>query len=204
MKELIVISSAEYIAGEIALVNGLFDAGMGLFHLRKPGTLLVSYRTLLNGINPDFRDKVVLHQFHESGALEGIHRFHFSEAERQRLWTKDQRFGSEIKGSSASTILSTSIHSLEQADELMDFDYVFFGPVFDSISKPGRKGIDLHHFILPVHLKAKLVALGGITQDNIAEVFDLGFDKAAVLGALWNNPSEAPSTFKQISKNANG
>jgi len=202
MKELIVISSAECFEGEIALVNRLFDAGMEVFHLRKPGISVTSHRALLNEIHPEFRDKVVLHQFHESGASEGIHRFHFSAAERQRMWIKDRGFGSKIKGIPASMILSTSVHSLDEADELIDFDYAFFGPMFDSISKPDYKGIDLAGFKLPGHLKTKLVALGGITTDNIAQVFDMGFDKAAVLGALWNNPSEALSTFKKISKNA--
>lgn len=202
MKELIVISSAEYIAGEMELVNRLFDAGMELFHLRKPGISYKLHYALLNGIHPEFRDQVVLHQFHESGTLAGIHRFHLSAAARQKLRAKDQRFGRKIKSTSASAILSTSIHSLDEANQLIDFDYAFFGPVFDSISKPGYKGINIADFKLPGHLKTKLVALGGITADNITQVFDMGFDKAAILGALWNNPLEALSTFKQISKNA--
>ena len=110
----------------------------------------------------------------------------------------------KIKAGSSSPILSTSIHSLDEADGLVDFDYAFFGPLFDSISKPGYKGKDLAGFKLPGHLKTKLVALGGITPDNITQVFDMGFDKAAILGSLWNNPSQALSIFKQISKNANG
>lgn len=202
MKELVVISSAECFEGEMMLVNRLFDAGMVLFHLRKPGVSLASHCAFLNEIHPEFRDQVVLHQFHDPGASEGFHRFHFSAAERQRFWAKDQAFISKIKADSESVILSTSIHSLEEADELVDFDYAFFGPLFNSISKPGYKGINLAGFKLPGHLKTKLVALGGITSDNITQVVDMGFDKAAILGALWNNPLEALSTFKQISKNA--
>ena len=184
------------------LVNRLFDAGMVLFHWRKPGISLASHFALLNEIHPEFRDQVVLHQFHDPGALEGFHRFHFSSAERKRLWAKDEGFISKIKADSESVILSTSIHSLEEADELVDFDYAFFGPVFDSISKPGYKGMNLAGLKLPGYLKTELVALGGITADNITQVFDMGFDKAAILGALWNDPLKVLSTFTQISKNA--
>jgi len=83
-----------------------------------------------------------------------------------------------------------SVHSFE---ELKNFDYkeiILIGPIFDSISKPGYKSKfskeELKTGIANWHSRTKLYALGGIDSENIGELAELGFDGAAVLGAVWN------------------
>ena len=70
------------------------------------------------------------------------------------------------------------------------YDYVFMSPVYDCISKEG-----ILSGYTPEELRAagkeriidtKVMALGGITPDNILEIKDFGFGGAVVLGDLWN------------------
>ena len=64
-------------------------------------------------------------------------------------------------------------------------DYVAFGPVFESSTKPGRapRGVDALSAVARGKTKP-LVAVGGITAENLDSVFDSGADSAAMIGAL--------------------
>lgn len=64
-------------------------------------------------------------------------------------------------------------------------DYVAFGPVFASSTKPGRapRGVDALAAVAREKTKP-LVAVGGITDENLDSVFDAGADSAALIGAL--------------------
>ncbi|MCL2101946.1 MAG: thiamine phosphate synthase [Fibromonadales bacterium] len=96
-----------------------------------------------------------------------------------------------------------SAHSFEELKKIKGREIVLLGPVFDSISKHGYKskfskkelqaGIAEWRDFAPENSKTKLYALGGIESENINELAKLGFDGAAVLGAVWNyaDPVEA-------------
>jgi len=91
-----------------------------------------------------------------------------------------------------------SAHSFEELEKT-SADICFLSPVFDSISKFGYKAKYNHQelkdgiaawrdFQKKENLSQKLFALGGVAAENIAELASLGFDGAAVLGAVWHNP----------------
>jgi thiamine-phosphate diphosphorylase len=64
-------------------------------------------------------------------------------------------------------------------------DYVAFGPVFESPTKPGRAPRGVDDLAAVARGKTKpLVAVGGITEENLDSVFDSGADSAAMIGAL--------------------
>ena len=95
---------------------------------------------------------------------------------------------------------STSVHSLEAYNALpVHFSYAFLGPVFDSISKPGYEAVSFD-FSKKEELPVKLVGLGGIGAGNVKQVLEMGFDGAALLGAIWN--SEDPITELKNCKDA--
>ncbi|PYQ37318.1 MAG: hypothetical protein DMF55_01485 [Acidobacteria bacterium] len=64
-------------------------------------------------------------------------------------------------------------------------DYVAFGPVFESSTKPGRPPRGVEALAQVAREKTKpLVAVGGITEESLDPVFDAGADSAAIVGAL--------------------
>ena len=67
-------------------------------------------------------------------------------------------------------------------------DYVAFGPVFASPTKAGRAPRGVEALAAVARGKTKpLVAVGGITEENLDSVLDAGADSAAVIGALSAN-----------------
>lgn len=68
-------------------------------------------------------------------------------------------------------------------------DYVAFGSFFASPTKPvaGRAGLDLLRDSAPL-IHVPLVAIGGITLGNAAQLLDAGADSLAVLSALFDAP----------------
>lgn len=181
---------------DAVLINALFDEGMEVFHLRKPSAAAPEIQHLLEKIKQDHYAKVALHHHHQLAERFGIKRLHYTEERRKKTdvkeWSllKDQGFH-----------LSTSIHQIEEASTISDqFDYVFFGPVFNSISKKGYMATVTENFIVPGK-KTKLVAIGGIDENNVSMPLQKGFDGVAVLGAIWQSADPVKS-FKQIKKHA--
>ena len=79
-----------------------------------------------------------------------------------------------------------SFADVEAIDE--NEDYCFLSPIFDSISKKGYSANfdnqELKEF-LKKDRKTKVIALGGLTEENYLEVIQLGFDGGAFLGSVW-------------------
>lgn len=191
--ELIVISKPSFFEGEAALINELFESGMERFHLRKEGAEKHEYEQLLGNINPEYLERIALHQFHELAADFGIQRLHFPEAQRKQ--------GQHLLLSpSEADNLSTSIHNIDQITDLENFKYTFYGPVFQSISKKDYPSVVPESFKLRNSTKVKVIALGGITPEKIDLISAMGFDGAAILGSLWNTPELAVNHFKKSSE----
>jgi thiamine-phosphate pyrophosphorylase len=89
-------------------------------------------------------------------------------------------------------IIGISTHSPDQAlDALKDSpDYIAIGPLFDTESKYGDLirgiGTDIIKRIKEAS-RIPVVAIGGITGENIKSVFESGADSAAMISALYRN-----------------
>lgn len=83
-----------------------------------------------------------------------------------------------------------STHDRFQASASGRAEYIGFGPVFASTTKPGEKvargpaRLAEAVFASPV----PVVAIGGITVENLAEVKEAGAAAWAVIGAIWGAP----------------
>lgn len=190
----IVISDAICFENEADLINQLFENGMSIFHLRKPDIDIESYARIISLIAPSYHDRIALHQFHELVKdFPLIKRLHYPEKLRAN--------GYEHK---EGIILSTSIHDLSTMDKLEHFEYAFYGPVFNSISKPGYPALSAAKLSLPAGKDGiKLIALGGIELDKVEKIKHLGFDGMAVLGAVWSNKKESVLKLKSLTDKYN-
>ncbi|WEK17487.1 MAG: thiamine phosphate synthase [Candidatus Pedobacter colombiensis] len=192
--KLIVISDPVYFKDEARLINRLFEAGMSLFHLRKEGFTRQAYAALIAGIDECYHDRIAMHQFHElAGDFPLIKRLHYPE------WLRKETIASDLAAIMDNYTLSTSIHHLANLKNLAGFAYTFYGPVFNSISKPGYTGTANTDFVLPEHSNhTKVIALGGITAEKIEQVKQMDFDGFAVLGAIWSKKEEAVNNLKKL------
>jgi thiamine-phosphate pyrophosphorylase len=84
-------------------------------------------------------------------------------------------------------IVGRSVHSVEAAvhAEEQSADFVEVGAVYQTVSKPGvtPAGVELVRAVArAVHVP--IVAVGGVTAENVAEVVEAGADGVAVIGAV--------------------
>lgn len=188
--KLIVISAEKEISGEASIINNLFAAGLQLLHWRKPGAEPALTQQFLQQLNPAYHNRVVLHQHFELSTRFKVKGIHLNEINR-----------GQIKAMQGYKIISTSFHTWgELVGDGNIYEYVFLSPVFNSLSKPGYlAALNLIELAarLPLYNKLPVIALGGITAENIMRIKETGFKGAAVLGSIWqaNNPVTA---FKEL------
>ncbi len=185
---LVVLSPEDDDPRESAALRAMCAGGLERYHVRKPGWSAARLERWLSAVGPEWRGRLVLHQHHSLAARLGIDGFHWRDGEAEA--TPPRR--------SASAWCSRSCHDLETLEAALGhYDSLFFGPLFPSLSKPGygpRPGIVLGalesrlHARTPLERRTRVLALGGITAARLATVQAMGFDGAAVLGAVWQAP----------------
>ncbi len=182
---MIIISSPTPQVGEIETIHSLFENGLELLHVRKPEFTKLEMEVFVTAIRQEYRNQLSLHSHHQLAEAVGINRIHFKEKKRNE--TSENCLKDWKKRGFK---LSTSIHSLSDFEKLSNvFDYAFFGPVFESISKPKYvSDIDFEKELKQRNNnKTELIALGGITSERIKTALNYGFDDVALLGTIWNS-----------------
>jgi thiamine-phosphate pyrophosphorylase len=195
---LILISRPEHNATELAVLPALFAAGLARFHVRKPGWSAARVEAFVRAVPAQYHARLVLHghpQLVRQCQLGGLHLTASQRAATPRRPTL--RPGQS---------LSTSFHSLEEISRTRRrYDYVFLSPIFDSISKSGyASGFSLPTLQTQLPRTAtrsnnhpQVLALGGITADNIGLLSPIDFAGAAVLGSIWQS-ADPVAAFQQV------
>ncbi len=104
-------------------------------------------------------------------------------------------------------LVGCSVHSLQEAVDAAraGADYVTFGNVFTTASHPGfpPKGLDMLRAVVQ-GVDVPVVAVGGITPDNLADVLATGCAGIAVIGAILEapDPAAAALAFRQVLERA--
>jgi len=200
---LVVISSPTAVANEASIINSLFDEGLEVLHLRKPDIAMDEMRSLLQKIKPQYHHQISLHQHHGAADDFGIRRLHYKQPPNPQRGLKHPLASIEAPfGGMGAAVLSTSIHQLDEYIALSaSYEYIFFGPVFDSISKAGYTSWLSSDFVFPVQPgRPGVIAIGGISPTNIRKVKEMKFDGAAALGTIWSKPEESIMQFKMLQK----
>lgn len=180
--EWIVITSPGFIQGEADFIDRLFGHGLDRLHLRKPGADIGECRRLLDGISREWLPQIVVHDnfglCREYG-LGGVH-----------LNGRNPMAPPNHEGS-----VSRSCHSMEEISRYKgECDYLTLSPIFNSISKQGYMAA-----FGPGQLAAardsglidrRVIALGGVTLENIPRVKELGFGGVAILGDVWQRMAD--------------
>ncbi len=189
-----IISNPEPVKKEFEIINHLLKNNSLTFHLRKPNFTKNELKRYLDNISESLHHKIVIHNHHNlinDYDLKGIH---FTQHNKGNLLDYEKLTCSK----------SISTHSIDELSAYpFPFDYYFLSPIFQSISKPGYGGDvfnlqELEKFIKS-NSEKKIVALGGINANNIAQIASLGFHRAAILGTFWQY-CEVLSNYNDINK----
>lgn len=184
---IILISNPAPVNNEHEIISQIFDEGLKIFHLRKKEFQENEMRTFIENIPQKYRRRIVLHSHYHLAADYGLKGIHVP-----AVYAGEMQAGT----------LSVSFHSPEEIlKSELAFDYGFLSPVFDSISKEGYKSRfkpdELKLFLND--RKEKIIALGGLDEDKIETVKDLGFSGIALLGAVWQSKHPVDK-YKRVSE----
>jgi thiamine-phosphate pyrophosphorylase len=100
-----------------------------------------------------------------------------------------------------SLLVGRSVHNLDEAGQAEEdgASYLFLGPLFPTPSHPGEKGLGLGPYREAV-LRAGIpvVAIGGVTSDNVRLVAQAGGSGAAAIRAYYaeTDPAETARAFR--------
>ena len=198
--KLILITPPTYFVEEDKIITALFEEGLDILHLRKPDTAPMFAERLLTLIPEQYHKRIVVHghfYLKDEFNLKGINLNH-----------RNPNLPENYKGH-----ISRSCHSLEEIKEYKrQCDYMLLSPVFDSISKNDYHANYTPEEIRKAHkagiIDKKVIALGGISTENIRTIKKYGFGGAAILGDIWDrfdehetiDYTEVIRRFKQLKK----
>lgn len=189
----ILITLPDFFEGEASLINLAFKHGVDILHLRKPGASQAEMRTLLDSIDSVHYKHIVLHDCFELCAEYSLMGVHLN-SRNPVLMPGYERYS-----------LSRSCHSIKELVRYLGdcgYNYFFLSPIFDSVSKQGYSSAftyeELHRYGEGGIINDRVMALGGITLDNVAIVRELGFGGAAVLGDVWGRKDDRDEFVRRI------
>lgn len=176
--KLIVVTAPTFFVEEDKIITALFEEGLDILHLRKPETPAMYSERLLTLIPAKYHKRIITHEhfyLQEEFSLMGIH-----------LNTRNPKEPHDYSGH-----ISCTCHSLDKVQNKKHFyDYLFLSPIYNCITKSGvTSGFtaeELRQAGKSKVIDSRVMALGGITPDNILEIKDYGFGGAVVMGDLWN------------------
>ena len=195
----IVLSAQRSVENETEQVINLFKNGLKRFHLRKPHYSIKRMRAYLDKIPKEYHNRIVIHSHHQLALKYHLKGIHLTSKQRKKGFLRKLRI-KLIKYKKPKLTVSTSFHSISELDQFNDlYDYVFLSPIFDSISKKDYQS-GFKEFRLTSAIQSsnfKVVALGGVDNNNVHKAFNMGFWGSAFLGTIWTK-GDSLEKFIQI------
>jgi thiamine-phosphate pyrophosphorylase len=187
---IIVVTAEQDIDNELQSINSILDTGLKLLHVRKYNFSDDDMCQFIHGIDPQYRNRLVMHSHHHLAEMLNLNRLHFNEKDRKAK--KQDQYSKVI-------IRSTSVHSIADFNQLdKQWSYALLSPMFSSISKPGhgKEHTVRHELKLRNNQQVQLIGLAGIHDENIIPLYEDGVDGVALLGAIWNSDQPVLSLKK--------
>ncbi len=175
-----VITPHEIADDEALKVTALLRTGAAdVVHLRHPGATLRQMRFLIESVPQCWHGRLRLH-----GHFALLDEFNLAGPHLNSRCPEWHRPVLPGAGHWHPTI-TRSCHSASELADIDRYEYVTLSPVYPSISKPGYGAVSPLSHLTPDVAGKPVVALGGVTPQNLDELHRAGFSGAALLGAVW-------------------
>lgn len=172
----------------VELGTWLFDHGVSVVQLRAKGATTATRTRMARALMPVARAHgavLLVNDDVEAARASGAHGVHLGQDDGP-VQAARARLG-------PAAIVGRSTHTLAQVRAVAEVDYIGFGPVFSTRTKhtgwsprgPALLAQAVAASVVPV------VAIGGITPDNLPAVSAAGAAGWAVVGGLWGAPDRA-------------
>lgn len=169
----IAITTSHIRGDEPDMIRTILNHGWERVHLRHPDASLRDIRRIIEAVPQKYHNRLRIH-----GHFTLINEFNLGGLHlNKRCPLPPQHYRGP---------LSRSCHSLAEVAKASDMEYVTLSPIFDSISKSGYFSTFSSSDLLNLKKTAPVpvIALGGITPDNVGTLAQYGFAGFATLGYL--------------------
>lgn len=189
-----------YVADEAmpAMAQALLAGGAGILQLRAKGRAPADIARLAREILPICHDAgipLIINDYPHIAAEIGADGVHIGQDDGTLAETR------AIVGPEA--IVGRSTHSLDQAlaADAEGFDYLGFGPLFPTGTKPGRPAIGLTDIATAMqNVHRPLYCIGGINESTLPSVLAAGARRIVVVSALLQADDPEAATRKFVSR----
>lgn len=175
--KLIVQTLPTFFVEEDKIITTLFDEGLDILHIRKPDSEPVYYERLLSLLPNEYYDRIVVHENYYLKQEFDLHGIHI-----------DNPATPVPEGYKRHITRSTSnISDLKQMKK--QCDYVMLHSLFDSLHDNVRASLTIGELEAAKRsgdINKHVIALGGLTLENIDLARELGFGGVCICGDLWN------------------
>lgn len=176
--------------GVADILIGVLDAGADGIQIRDTAASPAQAAALVHAIErsvPDARDRLVIHEPLAGTGTTGLWR-HMKSASIESLRVPEPADGFPF---------GASVHTCDEARKAVELGaaYVTFGHVFWTRSHPGEPPCGTQALMDVVRcVNAPVLAIGGITPDNLDQVLATGCAGVAVISAVIAQPDSAAAT----------
>ncbi|MBS1646267.1 MAG: thiamine phosphate synthase [Bacteroidetes bacterium] len=187
--KIILITPELFLEHEIEILISLFQNGLQHLHVRKPQASKSELKAYLQQIPKKYHKKIVIHTQYALAEELGLKGIHLTEKTRKKAHKQK--------------IISASFHTISDIlRSKKKYEYVFLGPVFDSLSSSKKHGSFGFQELDKLFQKRKnVMALGGIQASNMKQIKQIGFAGAAMIGAIWQH-KQPLAAFLQVQRKA--
>lgn len=185
--KIISITNPYSLKHEVNIINELFAQGLNKLHLRKPDFEKQEMINFIESIDPQYHNRLVLHQFYSLTKIFDINSIHVPyEDLKSRISsfiinTFAISHDKEIKKSTTFSHYKSLYGNAGGAEDII------LGPIYtkaaDDIFNPC---MNLENLSIALKKTDKIVyALGGVSSSNVAEMENLGFGGIVLQSAIW-------------------
>lgn len=178
--KLILLTAPEDIMSEWDTLKEVLEYNLvDYLHIRKDNTDKEYITKIINSLYKKDRPKIILHGHPEI-------------ANKYKLGGYHHKSESEYDDKMQTSFQTKAFHSIAEVINCKHpYKYGFLSPIFDSISKKGYPANfnheELKEFLNSDRKPFPIMALGGVSPDNISVCKELGFDGVAILGTFWKH-----------------
>lgn len=169
-------------------VESLLEGGVDVLQLRAKGRLLPEIKKWARLVGPLCRDvgvPFILNDYSDLARDSGADGVHLGQADGPLAAARDAL--------PAGTIVGRSTHSIAQAEAAIKegADYLGFGPLYPTPTKPGRPAIGLANIAAlesSAGDKLPIFCIGGIKLSNLEKVIEAGARRVVIVSGLLKTP----------------
>ena len=203
--KLIVFSSDHPGKEEAEWVNRLFAEGLEFYHLKKRSISKRDTKLFIENIEFKYHPRIILHQhynFVKKYNLGGIHVNRKLRKTGVRGWIRHIKNRMLFKGK----ILSATCHRLESlSTHSKYYDMLIYSPLY-KLGLSGKMEPTLNPNVtqsLSIFQTNTIIAMGGISDENIKETVSFGFKGIAVSSGIWNQDKSPVESYLAMIKKIN-